>query len=94
MQKESYYNQPSFNQLLSTLNRATLRAVTRETVICHHCLNFTKRTKNTINVTLKRGAKTVKATLCAVCVEMIQRANEAQIKQFVLDAVGKTEVAS
>jgi hypothetical protein len=91
---ESYHNHTNFNQSNSTINRATLRAVTRETFICHHCLNFTKRTKNTINVTLKRGAKTVKATLCAVCVEMIQRANEAQIKQFVLDAVNNTEVAS
>jgi ferredoxin len=83
MQKESYYNQPSFNQSNSTINRATLRAVTRETVICHNCLQLTKRTKNTINVTLKRGAKNVKYTLCAACVRMCQ-----------LDAVGKTEVAS
>jgi hypothetical protein len=29
MQKESYYNQPSFNQPLATLNRSPLRAVTR-----------------------------------------------------------------
>jgi ferredoxin len=83
MQKESYYSHTNFNQSTSTINRATLRAVTRETFICHHCLNFTKRTKNTINVTLKRGAKNIKYTLCAACVRMCQ-----------LDAVGKTEVAS